>query len=208
VEIDHVLWFVPELAAVAPALTGFTLDPGRRHVGQGTVNRRVMFARNYLELLWIDEPAEVAARGLGFEPRCAWAPGACPFGVVLRGEVPASARAAFTRYAVPGAAGMSLLLLTATLAAPRLPFVAVFEARPADLAAQHPAARLPPAALRHASGATSIVRATFTAPLVPDLDAGGEVRFVAGAAPRLDLVLASLAEPVDLAGGVSLRAAP
>jgi hypothetical protein len=64
-ELDHVILFLdgPDgcagLDAVAAA--GLALDPGVRHVGQGTRNRRLVFPDRYVELLWVDEPAAVAA---------------------------------------------------------------------------------------------------------------------------------------------------
>lgn len=85
VELDHVIAFVAGPEAVAPLFLGFVLDRGTRHAGQGTRNRRVLVARSYVEVVWIDNPDDERRSGLGFAPRCG--PGApCPFGVVLRGR--------------------------------------------------------------------------------------------------------------------------
>ena len=56
VELNHVIVFVAGPKAVAPLFPGFVLDPGIRHAGQGTRNRRILFPRNYVEVAWIDDP--------------------------------------------------------------------------------------------------------------------------------------------------------
>src|SRR5262249_46173878 len=128
-ELDHAICFVP--ARDALALYGFAIEPGRVHTGQGTRNVRVVFDRNYLEVVWIAHPDEVTARGLDFVARCARPATAVPFGCVLRGAIPASARALFRPYELPDAPGFVLQLLAhQPLDAP---FVAVFEL---DLAAR------------------------------------------------------------------------
>jgi hypothetical protein len=119
-QLDHLIVFLPgpnEVELLFPAAGGLLLDPGTRHVGQGTRNRRVIFDNCYVELLWVDSPVDAKASGLRFEDRCAGR--ACPFGVVLRGRVPA---AGFTEYIVPG--GPTLKILDD----PHLPFIGVYEA--------------------------------------------------------------------------------
>ena len=124
-ELDHVIVFVAGPEAVASLFPGFVLDQGMRHTGQGTRNRRVLFARNYVEILWIDDADQERHSGLGFAPRCA--PDApCPFGVVLRGTVGEPDRERYVPYQVP-AGGPALLLLEAALHDPSRPFVAVAE---------------------------------------------------------------------------------
>ncbi len=170
-ELDHVIVFVPGPDAVEPAwFPGCTVEPGQRHTGQGTRNRRVVFPRTYVELLWIDDPEAHAPTGLRYGPRCAREAGACPFGVVLRGRIPESARGRFVDYVVPGG-GPSLLLLRAALERPELPFVAVGEAADEDLPARWPAHRFDPAFLHHPGGARGIRRATLHSRALPDLGA-------------------------------------
>ena len=119
--------FVPDPDAIEPGwFPGCTYEPGQRHTGQGTRNRRVVFPDNFVELVWIDDADAHERTGLQFGPRCARRAGACPFGVVLRGAVPEQDRARFTGYVVP-AVGPSLLLLRAALDRPEVPFVAVAE---------------------------------------------------------------------------------
>ena len=124
-ELDHVIVFVAGPESVAPLFPGFVLDPGIRHVGQGTCNRRVFFPRNYVEIVWIEDSEARRRSGLGGAAR--WAPGApCPFGVVLRGIVGEHDRERYEPYQVP-AGGPALLLLGSALHDPRQPFVAVRE---------------------------------------------------------------------------------
>jgi hypothetical protein len=181
-EIDHVIYFVPARDVVD--VTGFTIEPGRVHTGQGTRNVRMVFERNYLELVWIEHPDQVAARGLDFAGRCARPAMACPFGCVLRGVIPPDLRARFAPYGLPDAPGVVLQLLADQR--PDAPFIGVFESDDGQVA--RPARRIAPEYLVHSNGATGIARATFTAtgpaPL-PELDA---LRFRAGP-PRLDLEL-------------------
>jgi hypothetical protein len=182
-ELDHVIRFVP---SGDPAyLEGFTPGPGRVHTGQGTRNMRVMFDRNYLEVAWIDNAGEVAARGLDFAGRCARPATAVPFGVVLRGAIAEGERARFVPYELPDAPGVVLQLWAQQ--SPEAPFVAVFEV--ADCEARWPSRHIGPELAPHPNGATRIVRATLSAPVVPPI-AAADVRFVSGA-PRLELDLGS-----------------
>lgn len=177
-ELDHVIVFVAGPEAVASLFPGFVLDQGMRHAGQGTRNRRVLFARNYVEVLWIDDGDLERHSGLGFAPRCA--PDApCPFGVVLRGTVGEPDRDRYVPYQVPGG-GPALLLLEAARHDPTRPFVAVAETRGAPRALEIP---------RHPSGAVAVGRASLRSPTLPDLGAmtPRDVRFEAGPARlRLD----------------------
>lgn len=181
-ELDHAIYFVPG-DGVAD-LTGFTLDPGMAHVGQGTRNRRVVFARSYLELAWIEQPAEVAAQGLDFVDRCARPPRGCPFGCVLRGPLSDGLRARCRRYEVPGAGGFALWLVADAPAA--APFLAIIDT--ADPAARWPSRRASAAELRHACGATQIRRTILACPVPVGLDELADVELVVGP-PRLTLEL-------------------
>jgi len=181
-ELDHVICFVADQAEVA--LPGLAVDGGRVHTGQGTRNVRVVFERNYLEVLWIERAADVVARGLDFVARCARPAMACPFGCVLRGTLPDAVRPRFAPYALPDAPGVVLQLLAGQ--PPEAPFVAVFEA--VDLEAMWPPRRMPSARIAHPGGATRMLGATITAAARPALDDLADLRFAIGA-PRLALAL-------------------
>ena len=172
--------FVPAREAVD--LTGFTVEPGRVHTGQGTRNVRVLFERSYLEIAWIEHADEVSARGLDFGGRCARPYTAYPFGVVLRGTIPASERVRFVPYPLPDAPGVVLHLLAEQPS--DAPFLGVFETP--DREARWPARRASPAYLVHPNGATRIARATFWCPAPPPIEDLADVRFASGEA-RLDL---------------------
>jgi Glyoxalase-like domain len=180
-ELDHVIVFLRgprEVGAVRSQLAGLALDDGVRHVGQGTRNRRIVFPESYVELLWIDVPADARRSGLRFAERCAGT--ACPFGVVLRGRLPQ--RRGFVEYAVPS--GPVLLVADD----PRMPFVAVHEA--GEPPSRRFAGPLP-------NRAHSIERVEIAAAATPaDLDVPG-VSFVAGG-PALALTITGLDRPVRL----------
>jgi hypothetical protein len=166
-ELDHVMVFVPDPDAVEPGwFPGCTYEPGQRHTGQGTRNRRVVFPDNFVELVWIDDADAHERTGLRFGPRCARRAGACPFGVVLRGAVPEQDRARFAGYVVP-AGGPSLLLLRAALDRPELPFVAVGESD--GVPTPRPRDRFDPAFLQQPGGVRGIRRATISNRVLPDL---------------------------------------
>lgn len=177
--------FVPSRESVD--LTGFTVDPGRVHTGQGTRNVRVVFDRNYLEIAWVEHADEVVARGLDFVGRCARPHTAYPFGCVLRGTISASQRARFVPYELPDAPGVVLQLLASQPV--NAPFIAAFEVE--DCAARWPARRAEPAYLTHANGATRIVRATFACSMPAPFEELADLRFVSGE-PRLDLDLGGI----------------
>lgn len=157
-ELDHVIVFVNGPEAAASLFPGFVLEPGIRHTGQGTRNRRVVFPGSYVEVLWIDDPDARQRSRLGGASR--FPPGApCPFGVVLRGTVGEPDRQRFVSYQVP-AGGPALLLLDAALHDPRQPFVAVREDGGAPQWPEIP---------QHPSGARAIRRVRLRSPTVPDL---------------------------------------
>jgi Glyoxalase-like domain len=195
-ELDHVMVFVPDPDAIEPGwFPGCTLEPGQRHTGQGTRNRRVVFPRTYIELVWIDDSDAHERTGLRFGPRCAREAGACPFGVVLRGAVPEPDRTRFAGYVVP-AGGPSLLLLRAALDRPELPFVAVGETAYGAVPTRWPSDRFDPAFLHHPSGASGIQRATIRSRVLPDLGSlrPRDVTFVPGE-PGLRLEIDGITEP-------------
>jgi hypothetical protein len=89
-QLDHVFLCTDPGAPEAESLIRFGLVEGapNRHPGQGTANRRFFFQNAFLELLWVEDPAESqsdAVRRTGLWDR--WsnrALGASPFGVCLR----------------------------------------------------------------------------------------------------------------------------
>ena len=69
--IDHVIVGVRDLERARMGWTrlGFTTTPRGRHLGQGTGNYCIMFARDYLELLGLAEPDAYAERLRAFLAR-------------------------------------------------------------------------------------------------------------------------------------------
>ncbi|MBL8924304.1 MAG: VOC family protein [Myxococcaceae bacterium] len=87
IELDHLFRLVVEPGPVLEALErgGFRLDEGTRHVGQGTRNRRVNFARTFFEVLWVDDLEVARANELRLDLRVG--DGARSIGVCWRGDV-------------------------------------------------------------------------------------------------------------------------
>lgn len=89
-ELDHAFICTSVGAPEAEALIRFGLLEGapNRHLGQGTANRRFFFENAFLELLWVENPAEAQSalvRRTGIFDR--WSnrgAGASPFGICLR----------------------------------------------------------------------------------------------------------------------------
>lgn len=89
-KLDHIFVCTPSLATDAQRLVEFGLQPGRSriHASQGTENVCFFFDNAYLELLGLQDEAEVRSplvAPLGLWERLHWQQtGACPFGISLR----------------------------------------------------------------------------------------------------------------------------
>lgn len=107
VELDHVFVMVrpgaPEAAALARA--GLCESFRRDHPGQGTTNLCYCFDNAYLELLWLNNPAEALAPPaacLQLAARADWQrTGASPFGIALRAAPDAALPFESWDYAAP-----------------------------------------------------------------------------------------------------------
>jgi hypothetical protein len=87
--LDHVFCFVadPDEAVARIEAAGYELDTGITHPGQGTRNRRLILAEQYLELIWVHDSAEAAANPLRLDRRAAWEEtGASPLGIAFLGR--------------------------------------------------------------------------------------------------------------------------
>jgi hypothetical protein len=104
-ELDHVFCFVPPDGDWAGRLgaAGWSLDAGTVHEGQGTRNRRLVLARQYLELAWVTDADEARGNPLRLDRRADWrATGASPFGFGLRGVLTEAEREEFWPYDLLG----------------------------------------------------------------------------------------------------------
>jgi hypothetical protein len=99
--LDHVFCMVDDLdeAASRAESAGWLLDAGSVHAGQGTRNRRLVWPKQYLELLWIADPIEARSNPLRLDRRGHWSStGASPFGLGLRGQLPVDCREEYWLY--------------------------------------------------------------------------------------------------------------
>lgn len=106
-ELDHLFILVAAGGPEAARLSELGLVEGavNRHPGQGTACRRFFFHNAFLELVWVDDPAEahseVAARtrlGDRWQER---GRGASSFGICLRPSVPHTSTASAPRVPLP-----------------------------------------------------------------------------------------------------------
>ncbi|MBI3839153.1 MAG: VOC family protein [Planctomycetia bacterium] len=100
VELDHFFIRTSVGAPEADRLVEFGLSEGapNRHPGQGTANRRFFFSNAFLELLWVEDPAEAQSslirRARLWKRWSRRSRGSSPFGICLRpvgqqaGEIP------------------------------------------------------------------------------------------------------------------------
>lgn len=90
---------------------GFTESCRRSHVGLGTANAFFCFDNVFLEILWIEKPAEAAQSRLarGLMERADWrSNGAAPFGIGFRTSSPDDPMPFLTwDYAAPNTAGLN-----------------------------------------------------------------------------------------------------
>ena len=84
-ELDHVFCMVSEPGQAARRLDedGWMLDAGQTHHGQGTRNRRLAWAEQFLELVWVIDAAEAGANPLRLagdraSPTCSGLPASWP----------------------------------------------------------------------------------------------------------------------------------
>jgi hypothetical protein len=134
-ELDHVFCFVPPSDDWADRLgaAGWSLDAGTAHEGQGTRDRRLPFAGQFLELVWVTDVAEARGNPLHLDRRADWqATGASPFGFGFRGLLDDADRAEFWPY---DALGIRIWVHHDNERAPERPMVFVLEV---DLAGRLP----------------------------------------------------------------------
>jgi hypothetical protein len=160
--LDHVFCMVPPDGEWAARLAdaGWSLDAGRAHAGQGTRNRRLVLARQYLELAWVEDDAVARGNQLRLDRRADWRrTGASPFGIGLRGRLPEERQADYRPYE-----GLPIRVWVHTDGerAPERPLVFVLEV---DERGELPGR--PPDAARAHLGELLAVR--HTGPAAPDL---------------------------------------
>jgi len=190
-QLDHVLCMVdPEDDWEQRLEAGrWTLDAGTSHPGQGTRNRRLVWAQQYLELVWIEDRADARTNPLRLDRRADWArTGASPFGFGLRGQPRPEQRAAFWLYTD---LGFRIWVHRDNEHRPDRPLVFVLD--------------LPP---RSVTGhAESLLRIDQHGPAPADVPAYAGPRVLHRPGPhRLELFV-DAGHPVDVAGHLAIRIA-
>lgn len=112
-ELDHIFCFCEPALSEVKVLedAGFILTSGRKHQGQGTANRSVLFQSNYLELIYLDSQDEARSNPVRLDLRANWkTTGKSPFGIALRGEIPAQCKSQFWEYRPPYNTSMSIMM--------------------------------------------------------------------------------------------------
>ncbi|RYZ92987.1 MAG: hypothetical protein EOP06_02485 [Proteobacteria bacterium] len=102
--LDHVFCFCDNALHESRVLAeaGFNLTAGKRHHGQGTANRSVVFETNYLELIFLNSRTDAQANSLRLDRRADWRfSGSSPFGIALRGTLEPEDAIHFTEYRPP-----------------------------------------------------------------------------------------------------------
>lgn len=158
--LDHVFAFVAEGFPDEPVLeaAGYRVAFGRDHEGQGTANRLLLFAENYLELIWLARRREAEANLLRLDRRADWREtGASPFGIGLSGAIAAEHEDDFVDYRLPAFPLGRLRVLARTLEDPAQPLVFVIERHDGALAAPEKAG-FPRSFLEHAAAVRGIAR--------------------------------------------------
>jgi Glyoxalase-like domain len=95
-EMDHVFILAEAPRLDALVALGLTEGSRNRHPGQGTANRRIFLRNAMLELLWVENEAEVRSEAIArthLWERWNNRDRGCPFGIALRpaGDSPSSA---------------------------------------------------------------------------------------------------------------------
>lgn len=126
-ELDHVFCFVEPGFAEEERVrsAGFEVSFGRKHHGQGTENRLLLFDDAYIEFIWIRDRDEARRNILRFDRRAR----ACPFGIALRGSVPRPLRRFFWRYRLPDFPLGSLAIFEPSRREPMLPILFVMQSK-------------------------------------------------------------------------------
>jgi hypothetical protein len=182
-ELDHVFCLVPGDGDWAARLAagGWSLDAGTVHDGQGSRNRRLVFAHQYLELVWLHDVGMAMDNPLRLDRRADWAnAGASPFGFGLRGLLPPAQQEEFWPY---DALGLRIWVHRDNERAPERPMVFVLEIDPAERLR-----RRPPEATVGDRSQLLAVRHTGPAPAALPTNDGPPVEYMAGD-HRLELIV-------------------
>lgn len=170
-ELDHVFCFVGKEFKEEPTIieSGFELNSGRSHEGQGTSNKIIYFEHNYFEFIWAHDEAACEASKVGLGGRARYRETKhCPFGIAFRGEIDDSQKKYFYEYKpkyLPE--GNAIYVLHESMAEPSLPFLFVMPCAQSDLEKARPVMRLADKSLMvHKNGGTEIAKVRMAGPKI------------------------------------------
>jgi hypothetical protein len=206
-ELDHAFCLVSDPARSVRQLEadGWGLDAGQVHRGQGTRNRRVLWAEHYFELLWVIDAAEARSNPLRLDRRADWtASGASPFGLGFRGLVAAAEMDEFWLY---DALGPRIWIHQDNEHHPERPLVFVLEADEQQMQLRRRQRRAMSEAMVDRPGELREVR--LRGPSAPSLPpySGPPIRYEAGP-NRLELVISGERRATSVSDVLIVRAQP
>jgi hypothetical protein len=194
-ELDHVFCFVDPAGdwAQRANAAGFVLDDGIEHAGQGTRNRRLWFAENYVEFLWISSPADAAANPLHLDRRT------CPFGIGAAGSL--DDKSQFWAYHPPYAPGATIWIHHTR---DDEPFVFAHDATPEQIERYTPSHRLASTPQLINPGAIREIRLRLPTPPPAILDDVTPKIVCSTGEPSMEIVLGD-GEPIVLDDRLAIR---
>jgi hypothetical protein len=178
-ELDHIFCMVAAHDDWAHRLasSGWPLQQGTAHPGQGTRNRRLPLGGQYLELAWVEDRGTAANNMLALHRRADWSDtGASPFGFGFRGHLPRAQRSGFWLY---DSLGFPIWIHRTNDTNPERPLVFVLELTDQDLTFRRQPSPRRLTAVRHTGPAPAAVP-SFTGPPIEYTPGPHHVELVTG----------------------------
>jgi Glyoxalase-like domain len=203
-ELDHLFCIVdaPDQPVERLQRDGWTLDAGSAHPGQGTQNRRLVWATQYFELLWIVDRAEAETNALRLDRRADWrTTGASPIGIALGGQVPPAVSDGYRLYDL---LGPRIWVHRDNEHAPDRLLVLILETAEEELRARTPAVRAPELVSRQRADALLSAVAHGPSPARLPPYTGPPITHMDGP-HRLELVVGHAAGRTPIAEILSIR---
>lgn len=189
--LDHIFCFCePTLAdeIINTDRAGFTLNSERRHPGQGTANRSIIFEENYLEFIFLESLHDASKNPLKLAQRANWhKTGASPFGVCLRGAISQNDINQFWEYRPPYWPDGVIFIHKSNEESPDQPFIFVIPSslRPIDRP------NINPSQLSHKTNSTAILKVEIVGPNYnwPEISAAQQITLTKANSPHMKVTV-------------------